>query len=605
MRLIRILSTVTLLTASYHAAADIAPTEAAIPRTSLAGSGAIGDGVTDDTARINAFLATIKNGGRVWLPAGKQYLIDSSNLLVPPNVTLEGLSSPQSPAGAISLSKASGFILNPTYTITLSSGAQLRDLFVRRAGLIANPSAAQVVAAVAQWGKERSVAVTIPANIGGIMLSDLFIEGFNTCAKASTGQFSIETLSGDCYNGIEVMHAGDNHYIDNVRFEPYYALATPATSGAWARPGIAFYLHDGNTGTVLTRAFSFMYASAVLLDQVGVTQIANSDFEWQPGFGNGIAGTKGIRWINHNAGTSLTGTASLGFDTPFSDEGVGEVIMTGVEAPASHTGATFDLGGRPAVPFTIAISGRISAGGVVALSLTSPGLPGSPLTLRYEAVAGDTAATVAAELARLVNTHRWLIATGIFAGDSSGVVTIDWPAARSVDIDVTTTGGIVAALGRGPQPAGSSGAVIGANTIGADGFHPIYAVGPNVFSWHIDTPLTGDNILPRNWVSVDPTSADRVAFTGVHWSAHPDLTGCGGNGPRLNATATDAGGTIVEGSAASGCTVKFRTAWPLTPTCQVTSPTGSPLSGYRATATELAIINPISTRNSYTYRCWP
>ena len=248
--------------------------------SSIDASGAAGDGVTDDTPKINAYLATFTKGGRVWLPAGKQYLINSANLAVPANVTLEGLSSPQSPAGAISLSGASGFILNPAYTISLGRGAQLRDLFIQRSGLIANPSSAQVISAVAQWGAERSVAVTIPANIGGTLLFDLFIEGFNTCAKASAGEFSMQWISGDCYNGIEVTSAGDNHYIDNVRFEPYYALSTSPATGSWARPGIAFNLHDGNTGTYLTRVFSFMYASGVLLSNTGVTQIANSGFEW-------------------------------------------------------------------------------------------------------------------------------------------------------------------------------------------------------------------------------------------------------------------------------------------------------------------------------------
>jgi hypothetical protein len=196
--------------------------------------------LNDDSAQINAFVATFRHGDRIWIPAGKHYLIGDGNLVVPPNVTIEGQSSPQSPAGAISLPRASGFIVNPNYTIILEKGAQLRDLFIRRARMIANPSAPQVIAAVAQWGQERSPPLTIPAHTGGVALSDLFIEWFNTCLKASAGQFNVQSLSGDCYNGLEVMHAGDNHYIDKVRFEPYYGLATPAASGSWMRPGIAF-----------------------------------------------------------------------------------------------------------------------------------------------------------------------------------------------------------------------------------------------------------------------------------------------------------------------------------------------------------------------------
>jgi hypothetical protein len=581
------------------------PTQSREEGASFEASGAAGDGLTDDSEAINAYLATLKDGGLVRLAAGKQYLINGANLVVPPNVTLQGLSSPQSPAGAISLSKASGMIINPAYTVVLGHGSQLRDLFIRRAGMIANPSAAQVIAAVGQWGQERSVGITIPPHTGGVMITDVFIEGFNTCLKASAGQFSIQSLSGDCYNGLEVMHAGDNHYIDKVRFEPYYGLASPAASGSWARPGIAFNLHDGNTGTVLTRAFSFMYASGVVLNETGITQISDSDFEWQAKFGNGITGTKGLRWINHNSATSVIGTAALGFDTKFSDEGVGEVMMTAVEAPASRTNTTFNLAGAPAVPSAVTLGGRVSAGDLVSLSLTGPDLPGSPLTLHYAVVAGDDISSIADELAHLVNANQALIASGVFAGVSSAVVTIKWPAAHSVAVNVTATGDITASIGTAPRPAGSSGAIIGANTIGADGLHPIYTFGPKVLSWHIDTPFTGDNALPAHWVSVDPASIDRVALTGVRWSAHPELIDCGTNGPSLNETATDASGTITEGSGVSECTLKFRTAWPWTPACIVASPSGSALTGYRVTAAALTIINPTAARNRYTYHCSP
>ena len=319
--------------------------------------------------------------------------------------------------------------------------------------------------------------------------------------------------------------------------------------------------------------------------------------------GNGITGTKGIRWINHNAGTSTANTYSLGFDTPLSDEGVGEVIMEGIEAPASTTNATFNLGGQPAVPATITLGGSVSAGKTASVKLMSAGIIGSPLTLTYTAIAGDTPSTVASALAQLINSNQSLIAAGVFAGVSSNVVTIDWPATISVKIGTSQSGGITETSGVGTQPAGSYGAIIGANTVGSDGIHPIYKFGPHVFSWHIDAPLTGDNILPNNWTLVDPTSIGRVAFTGVRWSANPSLSDCGGGSPTPNGTASDASGTIIEGTNATGCTLHFRTAWPWAPDCIVTSPTGSPIISYDVTSAQLTIVNPAASRNKYTYRC--
>jgi hypothetical protein len=124
---------------------------------------------------------------------------------------------------------------------------------IKRSGLIANPSATQVITAVTRWGSESSIGVTIPANIVGVSVDHVFVIGFNTCLKSATGRFSISHLLGDCYNGLEVTSAVDNHYVDDVRFEPVYGLNVSSISGAWARPGIAFNLHDGNTGGVQTQ----------------------------------------------------------------------------------------------------------------------------------------------------------------------------------------------------------------------------------------------------------------------------------------------------------------------------------------------------------------
>lgn len=571
----------------------------------LADSGAIGDGITDASAAINAYLARLPAPGLVRVPADALYLIASSDLIVPPGVMLQGQASAQLPTDAITLKETSGFLLNPGHTIRLAQGSQLRDLVIRRAGLVPNPTAEQVMAAVARWGADRSVGVTVPRNTGGTKLIDLFVEGFNICVKAQAGNFSIERLVGDCYNGIDISFAGDNHYIDDVRFEPYYALHTRFETGSWARPGIAFNLHDGNTGTFITRGFSFMYASGVVLNDVGVTQIANSGFEWQRGGGGGIVGTKGVRWINHNSETSTNDVYVNGFDVAMSDEGTGEVMMVATSAPASHVATTFNLAGPPGRSDRIGFAGKASSQGTNALALSSEELGERPVDLVYATAPNETGAVLASEFSRLINANQRLIAAGVFSKVEGNAVTIYPPKGIDLRVVARNADGLSSTEEQGPASAGSYGSIIGADTAGADGVHPIYTFGPGVFSWQVQSPFIGDNILPRNWIKVAPESLGRVQLIGVRWSALPGVTACGEGNPTVTPTATDASGTITGARSATGCQLVFRTPWPWVPECIVTSPTGSPITRYVVSTTALTIVHPMGSGDRFSYKCSP
>jgi hypothetical protein len=569
---------------------------------SLAASGAAGDGRTDDTTAINAFLTKFTRGGLVRVPAGKFYLINSGQLVVPTNVKVSGSSSPFSSPGAAPIETSGGFLLNPAYTITLQQGAQLANLAILRTGLVTHPTASQAMSAVAQWGSERSVGVTLPQNVGGQTLRDLFIEGFNTCIKAKVGGFSIQRVAGDCYNGVDVSAGGDNYYIDDVRIEPYYSLKTPASSGAWARAGIAFNLHDGDTGSVLTRVFSFMWANGLVFNDTGVAQVANSGFEWQSSFGNGIAGTKGVRWINHNSETSINNVYVNGFNTSVSDEGVGEVLM---HAPsvgsASITG--FNLGGTTATPTTITVAGKVDAGNTISATLTSQGISTSPITVTYTAVSGDIDATVAQELAQRIDALQPLIAAGVFAGVHADVVTVYWPQTISVSVTAHASGGIAAAIGTAPAMPGSYGSVVAADVTGA----PAFSIGPGVSHWNIADPFMGNANLPPGWLVVHPTSLDRIRLIGIPWSGPigpGNLSSCGKN-PSMTPHSTDVRGGIVEGEGATGCTLRFITPFVSSPTCVVSSPNGAALTGYNTSTTELIIANPRLAGARYTYICAP
>jgi len=580
-------------------AAQAAPPE----RAFLSESGAAGNGKTDDTAAVNRYLDGMHDGGVVRVPAGHFYRIRSGNLVVPAGVRISGDVSPLGSPEANPFERSGGFIIAPPYTIELRHGAELENLSILRDGLVPNPTATDVIAAVKQWGTEYNAGVTLPQNSGGQQsLRGLFIEGFNTCIRAYVGRFSIQHVAGDCYNGIETTAGGDNYYIDDVRFEPFYSLGTRAITGSWARPGIAFNLHDGNTGSVLTRVFSFMWANGLVFNNTGVAQVANSGFEWQAGVGNSIAGTVGVRWINHNSETSIDDVYVNGFDTAFSDEGVGEVMIRSA-ALGKTTVAGFNLGGTTARPTTITLSGNVAPGSAVSAIVAGAGITGSPVSVGYAAEAGDTRQRVALALAQAIDARQALITARVFAAARESVVTVYWPRTMAATVTARASGGLVAAIGTGVAEPGSYGAIIAPNV----GWMPAFRVGPLVSHWNIVAPYLGNAHLPKGWLIIDPSSINRVLLSGVPWSegvSYGDLSACG-RIPSIAADSGDTHGSLTEGEGATGCTLTFITPFVTPPTCVVSSPDGAPLIGYVASTTVLRIYNPIYPHARYAYICTP
>lgn len=347
---------------------------------SVMSGGAVCDGTTDDTTAINNYLATFSAGAVVYVPAGKQCLINSANLTIPPNVSLQGVGSPypgnNSSGSYVPVPQVSAIILNPAYSIVLGHGSSFQHLAVYRSGLIVTPTAAQALAAVTAWGADSppSQAIVLPRNLGGEFLFDDYVVGFTTCIRALSGQFSILHVAGDCYNGADVSYAGDDHYLTDVRFEPYYSMGLSQANGSYVRPGIAFYLHDGNTGTHLTNVFSEEYAGAVLFNNVGITQVTSSDFEFLPSAAgsNDIAGTRGFRWVGINGANSATQNFFSGFGTAVSDEGGGtSYTLQSLTLASATENAGVVLSGQPTSPPPVeTLTGTVAVGSSASITFT-------------------------------------------------------------------------------------------------------------------------------------------------------------------------------------------------------------------------------------------
>ena len=340
-------------------------------------SGASGDGVTNDQPAIQTWLNGLPSGSGVIVPSGRYFYL-ASTLSVPRSITIQGMAQPFQMPNDGNWGYGSGFILSAAATFSMYPSSSLWMMMIKRSGLIASPTASQCVAEIAAWGGEASVGITIPPNYGGVILSDLMLVGFNTGIKASAGNFTIKNVHGDCYNGVEVTTAGDNHTVENVRFEPFRAIATNAAQGGWARPGTAFNFHDGNTGLNAINCFSFMYKTFVKLKDVGVSTFTGCEGEWINDYGNGATGSEGILATGHNTGIEFNSCFISQFECPYDIQSTGDVQINGGQASSSGSTGIIKISG-----------GAGSSGSVTGTVLYSFGSATAPCVVIGSGITGD------------------------------------------------------------------------------------------------------------------------------------------------------------------------------------------------------------------------
>ena len=656
--------------------------------SSIIQSGAVCNGSTDDTALINTYLASFINGGSVYVPSNKMCVINSGNLVIPKNVRVTGAGN------ALSFMQSAiantGFLLNPAYTVTLGGGASLEHLAVIRNGLNLAPTDAQMFAALATWGSEYSRAITVTN--GGTRLEHLFIEGFNTAVYINVGDYIVNDVVGDTYNGVMVVGGGDNQLITDTRFEPFLCinsanctvgetlttstaqsavgttlqfaagsvngvqvgdyvniitgvsqgfvplgdtvasvnnttgvvtLTNPTTSivaanalvsigGAWARPGVAFYISGGVTGWYCERCFSFMYRGGMIIDGVGVGNGDQNGFEWQhqydPG-SNGI-GTIGTRLVGGSAGVSLLDSYNDGYSIGASDENTTHYtifrdialgspdFVNGVSGPANIAG--FYFRGKSSTPVIETIGGGVTAGNIASVTINGT-------TVTYTAQSGDGAYQVAAGLTRAVNMNPILASNHIAASLNGATTEFIAPAATTLTVTQSGAGSMTLTQSAGSIDLGSWGSLDGytylsngnAIVVDAQVVLPIRISG---FSMDNTGEIQGS-------IAIDPTSAGSV-----HLDGYPDgatssvvsnLSLCGTT-PTIATNSKDNHGTITEGTTATGCTFIFSKPMPRTPTITITNwnnPTQVYLSN--VTATGFTVVNASASGDTFTYTVTP
>ena len=219
--------------------------------------GAVGDGITDDTAAIqnalNSLSPTPNIGGTVYIPNGMRCLIDN-NLTIPRNCAIVG------PNINVGSAVGNGYedydtvggalILNSAKTITMAGCASLKGLFIIRKGMTFPATDASLFA---------GTAITILNSSDDVYIGYCMIMGFNKAVLGTgTQRFTCEYSKFDNQNGIDISIAYDITSLYNIHMGPFSTLATGTALSA-IRTGTAYSLHDVNDWSKLTNCMSFGY----------------------------------------------------------------------------------------------------------------------------------------------------------------------------------------------------------------------------------------------------------------------------------------------------------------------------------------------------------
>jgi hypothetical protein len=215
--------------------------------------GAVGDGVVNDTAAIQAAIDSLgAAGGTVLIPNGMKCVLDG-NLTIRSNVSLVGphtiVGSPQNNTSAPYGSLGGALLLDSSRTITLNGGASLQGLLIYRKGMTFPAADSSAFA---------GTAITIGQDDAAVF--QCMVLGFAQAISTNGAQRPrIYDTNIDCLAGVLINNCADICYLNNVHCWPFATIAAGGGASALHRSGSAFKFTNLGDWTKVTNCFSYGY----------------------------------------------------------------------------------------------------------------------------------------------------------------------------------------------------------------------------------------------------------------------------------------------------------------------------------------------------------
>ena len=239
--------------------------------------GAVGDGVTNDQAAIQAALNALPAGGGTVL-LRKRYVVDT-DITLPANSRLCGTWSPFGahpwPGVAVGTEVHTftcTILLNPAASINMSAGSQLEMLSVLRKGMTVAEADSSLFAGTA------IKAIGIPSlQMNGIRISHCQVIGFAQLAYfEETPRMEIEYVSGDNIAGLRFGTCYDVVRVKNCHMWPYSSDGIRPTLANYNRSGSAYYFATRNDIMQLEGLFSYGYYRGIHFGaNIGTATVVN------------------------------------------------------------------------------------------------------------------------------------------------------------------------------------------------------------------------------------------------------------------------------------------------------------------------------------------
>lgn len=280
------------------------------------GYGAVGDGVTDDTAAIQSAIdaAHTAGGGEVFF-TGRHYI--ASDLNVTPGVTLTGrwYSSGEPVDGNTQTigfdDMKSTLLLADAASIVMQSQSAFRNAVVINRDIAALLPFGSKSAALSGIAAFAGTAITSdPAHpCGDVLLENLMILGFEYAAVPNPAQnnerWSLQRIKIDCTNGLRFENMWSINYLRECEAWNYltthYSWSDFDTS---ARGGEAFGLYNtGGDWAKITDCFCYGYYRGFRIHSTGNVQLISCGADG----GNTQAGHIGFEISGTSDGTKLIG----------------------------------------------------------------------------------------------------------------------------------------------------------------------------------------------------------------------------------------------------------------------------------------------------------